>query len=260
MIGERPIHELAAALAKAQAEIKHAEKSAENPAFKRDGKALKYATLADVWDACRGPLTANGLSVVQSPARTDHGVSVTTVLMHTSGQYLDSTLEVPVGGGTAQSFGSAITYARRYALAAIVGIAPDEDDDGNAASVPEPRGGGYRNGSSQRRTEPREQPQRDPDAPFEAKPDPHVTNLEQLRADANRLSGRLKKHLRITTREMRREARVSIDGAMSGEHLVIFNRWATARLRDFEDAGPDDDMPEFMQASPHSGLNGEADD
>lgn len=245
MIGERPIADLATALAKAQAEIKHAEKSAENPAFKREGKVLKYATLADVWDACRGPLTKHGLAVVQEPARTDYGISVTTTLLHTSGQWLSSTLEVPVGGGTAQALGSALTYARRYALASIVGIAPDEDDDGNAASVQAPRN-----------YEPRRQQQRprEPIAPHEAepidaKPDPHVNNLDELRTNCERLSKRLKGYMHINVGEMRREARVPTSGSLSAEQLVLFLRWCQTQMRSYEDPSPDDidgDAPAWM--------------
>jgi len=123
------IDQLATALAKAQAEIVGAEKSRTNPAFKS-----KYATLADVWDACRKPLTANGLSVVQLVRATSGGVEVETKLLHTSGQSLSATLGVPVDKNTAQGIGSAITYARRYGLSAMVGVCPDEDDDGHAAT------------------------------------------------------------------------------------------------------------------------------
>lgn len=133
---------LAAALAKAQAQIQHADMGRVNPHFRN-----KYATLADIWDACREALTSNGLSVVQMP-RTEvkeRGmlVHVETVLLHESGQSMTSTLTMPVDKVTAQGVGSAITYARRYALAAVVGVAPD-DDDGNEASRrdtrPAPRG------------------------------------------------------------------------------------------------------------------------
>jgi hypothetical protein len=125
------INELAAALAKAQGQIQGAVKDSTNPAFKS-----RYADLASVWDACRVALSANGLAVVQGPALADRGVSVTTRLLHSSGQWAESTLILPMDKATAQGAGSAITYARRYALAAMVGVAPDDDDDGNAASQP----------------------------------------------------------------------------------------------------------------------------
>jgi hypothetical protein len=124
------INELAKALSDAQGEMTAAAKDATNPHFKS-----RYATLASVWDAIRKPLTANGLSVSQILEAEPGGVAVRTMLLHSSGQWLASRYVMPVGERlTPQAMGSAITYARRYALSAIVGIAPDDDDDGNAAS------------------------------------------------------------------------------------------------------------------------------
>lgn len=129
------ITKLAAALSKAQAEISVAVKDSTNPHFRHD-----YADLASVWAAIRGPLTKHGLSVVQEPGTypAPDGeqliVVVTTTLLHESGQYIRSSLGVPVAlNATGQVIGSATTYARRYSLMAVVGVAP-ADDDGNAAS------------------------------------------------------------------------------------------------------------------------------
>lgn len=122
------IASLAAALAKAQAEIRPAVKDSENPHFRS-----RYADLASVWDACRTALTGNGLSVVQLPEVTSQGViAVETILLHDSGEFIGGRIEIPLAKQDAQGVGSAITYARRYSLAAVVGIAPD-DDDGEAA-------------------------------------------------------------------------------------------------------------------------------
>jgi hypothetical protein len=118
---------IAAALAKAQSAMRHAVKDSINPHFKN-----RYADLAGVWDACREPLAAAGLSVVQLPSTSDGIVTVRTVLMHASGEWIASDLSVPAAKLDAQGIGSAITYARRYALAAIVGVAQD-DDDGEGA-------------------------------------------------------------------------------------------------------------------------------
>jgi hypothetical protein len=134
MITSEQINELAAALAKAQGQIQGAVKDSTNPAFKS-----RYADLASVWDACRVALSLNGLAVLQGPALVGQGVSVTTRLLHSSGQWAESTLVLPMDKATAQGAGSAITYARRYALAAMVGVAPDDDDDGNAASQTAPK-------------------------------------------------------------------------------------------------------------------------
>ena len=122
------INELAAALSRAQGAIKGALKDSINPHFK-----AKYADLASTWDACREQLAKNELSVVQMPDVSDTGgIAVETILMHSSGQWISSRFVMPVPKPDAHGVGSAITYARRYALAAMVGIAP-EDDDGNKA-------------------------------------------------------------------------------------------------------------------------------
>lgn len=124
------INELAAALSKAQGEITGALKDSANPFFKS-----KYADLASCWDACRGPLSKNGLSVIQIPEHDNQGICIglTTTLAHSSGQWMRGTLQVKPKDDTPQAMGSALTYARRYALTAVVGIA-QVDDDGNAAS------------------------------------------------------------------------------------------------------------------------------
>jgi len=131
-----PVNELAAALARAQGQIKGAIKDATNPHFRNN-----YADLASVWEACRKPLADNGISVVQMPIAPPLGgmssVGLRTVLMHSSGQYLEADFFMPVDKPTPQAVGSALTYARRYALSSFVGIAP-EDDDGMAAAPKPP--------------------------------------------------------------------------------------------------------------------------
>lgn len=122
------IDKLAGALAKAQGKITGALKDSANPFFKS-----KYADLASVWDACRAALSENELAVIQTTESDDSGVFVTTTLAHSSGQWVRSRLRLTPKDGTPQGMGSAITYGRRYALAAIVGVA-QVDDDGNAAS------------------------------------------------------------------------------------------------------------------------------
>jgi ERF superfamily len=123
------INELAAALSKAQAAIRPAAKESVNPHFKS-----KYADLAAIWAACREPLTANGLAVVQLPIEAAAGhVGLTTMLLHSSGQFIQSTAVVRLVKDDAQGMGSAITYLKRYGLAAMVGVVADDDDDGNAA-------------------------------------------------------------------------------------------------------------------------------
>jgi hypothetical protein len=119
--------ELFAAVAKAQGEIEGAKKDSTNPHFKS-----KYADLASARDAVQGPLSKNGLALIQWPRTVNNGVEIETWLGHSSGQYMSGTLCMPCGKMDAHGVGSAITYGRRYALMAVTGVAP-EDDDGNAA-------------------------------------------------------------------------------------------------------------------------------
>lgn len=121
------INELATALATAQGQMAGAVKDAANPFFKS-----KYADLASVWDACRKPLSANGLAIVQSPSADGMRVSVDTLLTHTSGQWMRGTVSVTAKEDSPQAIGSCITYLRRYALQSFAGVAP-EDDDAEAA-------------------------------------------------------------------------------------------------------------------------------
>lgn len=125
------INELAKALCEAQKVLKPAPKDSTNPFFKS-----KYTDLATVIETAREPLTANGLSVSQVMTETEGWkVNLTTILMHTSGQWIESTLSMGVAKQDPQGMGSAITYARRYAYAAIIGLASEADDDGNSASA-----------------------------------------------------------------------------------------------------------------------------
>lgn len=124
------IEHLAAALAAAQSEIRPALKDANNPAF-----GSKYADLGAVFDAVRPAMAKHGLSVVQMPEHSDDALlHLTTRIVHKSGQWIEGTMSIPVSKVNAHGYGSAITYARRYALSAALGIIADEDDDGNKAA------------------------------------------------------------------------------------------------------------------------------
>ncbi len=118
------INELAAALAKAQGAMGNAAMNRINPHFKS-----KYADMSSVLDAIRAPLSANGLSIVQPMQATERGLILRTVLMHSSGQYIASEYPLPAAQNQ-QAMGSALTYARRYSIAAMVCNSADEDDDG----------------------------------------------------------------------------------------------------------------------------------
>lgn len=124
------IASLAAAMATAQAEIENASKNSNNPHFRS-----KYADLAEVLNTARPVLSKHGISVMQFPAFADGTASVETVVMHKSGEWMSGICSAPVSKQDPQGVGSAITYLRRYSLAAVAGIA-QEDDDANHASQP----------------------------------------------------------------------------------------------------------------------------
>lgn len=117
------INELAKALAIAQGELKPALKDSTNPHFRS-----KYADFTSVWDSCRDSLSKNGLSVIQATALEDDRILLKTRLLHTSGQWVESDIPLLLTKQDMQGLGSAITYARRYALKSIVCVADDDDD------------------------------------------------------------------------------------------------------------------------------------
>lgn len=120
---------LAKALAAAQAELDDAKKDSVNPHFKN-----RYASLSSVRAAITPTLSKHGLAVSQlNEPHGEAGVCIVTMLIHESGEWLKSRLFVPASKKDAQGFGSAISYARRYALGGIVNIATDDDDDAETA-------------------------------------------------------------------------------------------------------------------------------
>lgn len=124
--------DFAAALVAAQGAIEGAKKGKANPAFRS-----KYADLGACWDACREALQENGIAVLQFPTSSPPGfVGLRTILVHgPTGETLSDEYTTPLkDASNAQAMGSAITYARRYALCAVIGICP-EDDDGDAAAA-----------------------------------------------------------------------------------------------------------------------------
>lgn len=150
------LNELATALAKAQADIKNAAFNKVNPHFKS-----KYADLAAIRDAVTPSLAKNGLSIVQMTGEDNGKLIVKTRLLHSSGQWLQSDYPITNDLNSPQKMGSALTYARRYSLAAICGIASEEDDDGNEASKPAPK-----NGNSKMDLAVKTPDERGPDTPF----------------------------------------------------------------------------------------------
>lgn len=125
------IGQLAAALAKAQAEMSNPTKDSVNPHFKS-----KYADLATVRDAVLPTLAKHGLSVMQLPCELGAAPALVTVLAHSSGEWVENTVLLRATKADPQGIGSALTYMRRYTLQAVAGVAAEDDDDGNAASRP----------------------------------------------------------------------------------------------------------------------------
>lgn len=121
------IKEIATALCRFQGAVEKIKKTATNPFFHS-----KYANLADILDVIREPLSESGLSFVQFPKGQ---CELETMLMHTSGEWMSETYEMKPTKNDPQGLGSVITYQRRYALGAILGLNIDEDDDGNSASA-----------------------------------------------------------------------------------------------------------------------------
>ncbi|KYD28076.1 ERF family protein [Geobacillus stearothermophilus] len=125
------IANIAAALCQFQAECPAPKKTAENPHFKS-----KYSPLEEIISTVKPYLAKNGLSFFQSTTTEGENICVTTLLLHASGEFIESDpLKLPMGKVTAQGAGSAVTYARRYSLCAALGIAAEDDDDANAAEA-----------------------------------------------------------------------------------------------------------------------------
>ena len=187
MIQSETIGKLSEALAKAQGAMQNAVKDSSNPFFKST-----YADLASVWDACRKPLSDNGLAIIQTADFVhEHPdmIFVDTTLCHSSGEWIKGRLAVKPVKSDPQSVGSAITYLRRYSLQSMVGIAP-EDDDGNAAS-----------GKKAEPSMPQRYPEPPPTKAEAEKPDYDETlvKIEKVESKSGETNGKAWKAFFITT-------------------------------------------------------------
>jgi hypothetical protein len=124
-----PQQEYATALVAAIGELQNVAKTAANPYFKS-----KYAPLDAIVDATRPVLLKHGLAITQAPLFMEGMAGVETTILHKSGHFTTTTLLLPLKDQSPQGVGGAITYARRYSLAAVCGLATEEDDDGNISS------------------------------------------------------------------------------------------------------------------------------
>lgn len=125
------IKDLAAALLKCQSEMGGVVKNSPNPFFKSS-----YADLTAVLQAAKPIWSRNGIAVIQHPHSTDRGAGVTTLVMHESGQWIEHEFVLPIVKQDPQACGSAVSYARRYSLAALA-LLPQVDDDSESAMLRE---------------------------------------------------------------------------------------------------------------------------
>jgi len=127
---------IAAALCKFQASVTNPKKESINPHFKS-----KYADLDAIINAIRPTLKECGLAFIQNPVTDQNGnIGVYTMILHESGEFIEfDPVYIPVGKATPHQVGAAMTYARRYSLGAALGIATDEDDDGNSVDPKQPK-------------------------------------------------------------------------------------------------------------------------
>jgi hypothetical protein len=160
--------ELATALSAAQGEFETVSKTADNPFFKS-----KYADLAAVVKAASPILAKHGLSVVQLPGYEDGVDVLTTRLLHSSGEWIESTGRMLLTKQDSQGWGSAVTYARRYSYSAALGLVTEVDDDGNAASAPAPA-------RTTTRQAPQQQAPRQEAPAGETAADPNLASAKQI--------------------------------------------------------------------------------
>lgn len=142
------IDKLAIALAKFQGSLEQPSLNSEVKVRTKTGGEykFKYADLSECKRAAKQPLADNELSVCQL---IEDDYSIRTILLHSSGQWISSKVRMPSNTADAQSIGSAITYAKRYAFCAILGIVADDDEDANIAS-----------GNTTQKEQPKEQPKK----------------------------------------------------------------------------------------------------
>lgn len=124
------IGELITALSLVQSEVENADKKSVNPHFKS-----KYADLAEILNTVRPVCSKHGVSVIQFPSFSDGVAHVETIIAHKSGEWMSEKCSAPVSKQDPQGVGSAITYLRRYSLAAAIGIAQEDDDAERASTV-----------------------------------------------------------------------------------------------------------------------------
>lgn len=222
--------ELYAALAAAQGAAQDALLDSTNPAFKS-----RYASLSAVIDRCRPVLAANGLALLMAPIRAEGMAGVEWTLGHKSGEWISGSVLYRLAQDTPQGAGSATTYARRYTYSAILGIAADDDDDGNAGSQPvRPQGPAKATSATPARSEAKRGPE---PAQAAQRPAPgDQASTEQKRAIFASLTDR---GLDAENREARRLLADEVLGIGQCESFARLTRDQARRILDAVGDGPD---------------------
>ena len=213
MTKSEQINELAAALAKAKTSFGEIKKTAENPFYHS-----KYAPLDGVIAATDAALSANGLAVTQLPENE----GLTTLLLHTSGQYISSLYPIRPVKDDPQGLGSAITYARRYALSAILGVASEPDDDANAAS------GGKATAAAKPQTKP-------PAPPPVTTPPPAEPPVDPTAANKKAEVSQMRSLVAMTLERWMGECGVKSDQAEKMRHTWVETFYGMAGLKELSD-------------------------
>ena len=231
---ENATPELLAALSEAQGEIENAAKNSSNPHYKS-----KYADLAEIINTTREVFPKHGLSATQAPHYDGSLCSVTTMIAHKSGGYITSTASCVPAKSDAQGIGSATTYLRRYSLAAMAGIA-QEDDDGNSAA-------------HDRKPEPVRRPEPKAAAPAKADPNhPNVVKIKHIVTEISNIASLSDKAIEDTTKWARelvsREAKALQLSIKAGDIERIGEGAMEILLKRIHDAAKTELSPEHANA------------
>lgn len=222
MKSSESIKTIAAAMNAVRKDIKQPEKNAKNPFFKSD-----YVTLEGVVDAIDKALP-KGFSYTQEVASEGNQVSVSTILMSDSGEWIQfEPLTMPVAKNDAQAFGSAETYARRYSLSAIFGVTSDLDDDGNKAT----------------KSAPKEQPRKQTRTrrPANQKPDPNAKAKQDLKVRLKAISTEMKVAEKKLLVKAAGKAKVNDLSHMTKNDLSALDHELTTELMEFQQSQQKDD-------------------
>jgi len=216
------IAKLAAALMVFQSEVKDPARDGENPHFRS-----KYVQIDGLLAAVRPILAQHGLSVVQSTGGDGQNVTITTMILHTSGEWLQTdALTLKAQQATPQGAGSAITYGRRYSLSAALGVAWDDDDDGNAASTPP---------KAEKKAAPKAKTKDEPKAPRK------VDSLRAIAAAAKEIGVTNDDIKEVMRRHYNKETSNELTDAQAAEMEKNFVSWV-AEVKD-DDAKLMEDIP-----------------